>query len=118
MARYRALQPVYIRKLIAAGEEFEDDGIPGRNWEPLDAEARAAVKKFKEANKPLLSVVDRIDPKRPDKAAIEIPVNWPELSAKKRRAIAIRLGAQTTITADEANGFIEAELERRTQSAA
>ena len=32
MPKYRALGPLYIKRLIVAGEEFESDLSPGRNW--------------------------------------------------------------------------------------
>lgn len=118
MARYRALAPLYVRKLIEAGEVFDSDLPPGRNWEPMDAEARAAVAKFRGENAKVLQIADRIDPKPRDPAAIEIPEDWRELSGQKRRALAMRLGAQTTVTAKDADSFIEAELERREQKVA
>lgn len=42
MARYRAT--AYIPGLAVEGAEFESDLAPGLAWEPLDKEARAAVK--------------------------------------------------------------------------
>jgi hypothetical protein len=42
MARYRATE--YIPGLAVEGAEFESDLVPGLAWEPLDKEARAAVK--------------------------------------------------------------------------
>jgi hypothetical protein len=59
MPRYRALGPLYLRKLVEPGEEFESDLPPGRNWEPLDDEARAAVAKYRTENAKVLSIADR-----------------------------------------------------------
>ena len=118
MARYRALGPLYLRKLVVAGEEFDSDLPPGRNWEPLDDEARAAVEKYRGANAKVLSIAEKLDPKPRDPAAIVIPTDWREASGQKRRALAMRLGAQSNVTVADANSFIEAELERRGQKAA
>jgi hypothetical protein len=43
MAKYRALKPLFIGRPVAPGEEFASDEVPGRNWEPLDDAAKAAV---------------------------------------------------------------------------
>jgi hypothetical protein len=118
MPRYRALGPLYLRKLIAPGEEFDSDLQPGRNWEPLDDEARAAVEKYRGQNAEVIEIADRIDPRLADKATVDIPADWRELSGPKRRGLAKRLGAQANVKEADANSFIEAELERRGQKAA
>lgn len=118
MARYRALAPLFVRQLVAAGEEFESELPPGRNWEPLDDEARAAVEEYRTKNATVLSIAEKLDPNPRAPAAVDIPADWPGLSGPKRRALAKKLGAQANVTEADANSFIEAELERRGQKAA
>lgn len=116
--RYRAKAPVFVRQLIAAGEEFESKLPPGRNWEPLNAEAEAAVAKFRDKNANVLAIVDRLDPPPRDYSAVRIPEDWQHMSSAKRRGLARKLGAQANVRAEDANSFIEAELERRAHRAA
>lgn len=118
MARYRALSPLYIRRLLAAGEEFESDLPPSRNWEPLDDEAKAAVEKFRSEKGAVLSITDRLDPRPRSTAAVNIPADWRTLSGPKRRGLARALGAMSNVTEADANSFIEAELIRRGQKVA
>lgn len=43
MAKYRAMAALYVgSRLIAPGEGFTSDAVPGAQWEPLDDEGRAA----------------------------------------------------------------------------
>jgi hypothetical protein len=43
MAKYRALAALYVgSRLIAPGETFNSDDVPGTQWEPLDDAGRAA----------------------------------------------------------------------------
>jgi hypothetical protein len=44
---------------------------------------------------------------------VEIPDNWPYVSVDKRRAIAMELGADRTVSAGQAEAVIEKELKRR-----
>jgi hypothetical protein len=118
MPHYRALAPLFLRKLVEAGEEFDSELPPGRNWLPLDDAARAAVEKYRTDNAKVLSIADHIDPPRRESTAVEIPADWATSSGPKRRALAKRLGAQANVTEANANSFIEAELERRGQKAA
>jgi len=118
MARYRALSRLYIRRLIVAGEEFESDLPPSRNWEPLDEEAHEAVKQFREKAGKVLEIAERLDPMPRQTAAVEIPDDWRSLSGPKRRFLAQKLGAQSNVREADANSFIEAELERRASKAA
>ena len=113
MPRYRALGRLYVRKLISAGEEFESDLPPGRNWQPLDDEAREAVDRFRASAGAVLSIADRLDPSPPAPAAIDIPDDWRSLSGPKRRFLAQKLGAQSNVKETDANSYIESELERR-----
>lgn len=117
MARYRARGPLFLRRLVATGEEFESDLQPGRNWEPLDDEARAAVERFKADNGKVLVIADRIEPARQDRGAVEIPENWDNLTKAKRRGLAMKLGAQSNVSAENADSFIKAEIERRSTKA-
>jgi hypothetical protein len=118
MAKYRALGPLYVRRLIEGGEVFESDLPPGRNWEPLDDEARAAVEKYRKERGKVLALYDRLQPRAVDKNAVDIPADWKTSSGPKRRSLAQRLGAQSNVTEADANSFIEAELERRAQKVA
>jgi len=118
MAKYRALGPLFLRRLVETGEEFESDLQPGRNWHPLDDEAKAAVDKYRGANGKVLAIAERLDPKAREPAAVEIPADWGGLSGPKRRSLAQKLGAQSNVKEANANSFIEAELERRGQKAA
>lgn len=113
MPQYRALRPLYLRKLIYTGEVFESDLPPGRNWEPLDDEARAAVQKYRSENSTVLEMADKFDPAPRAYAAVEIPDDWQAMSGPKRRALAMKLGAQATVKHAESNSFIQAELDRR-----
>lgn len=115
MPRYRALGPVFVRTLKVAGEEFESDLQPGRNWEPLDDEAKAAVEKYRASQGKVLSIYNKIDPPTRDNGGVEIQQDWRALSGPKRRGLAKRLGAQANVTEADANSYIEAELERRSQ---
>ena len=118
MPRYRALGPLFLRKLIAPGEEFESDLPPGRNWEPMDDEARTAVEQFRATNGKVLEIADRLNPRARDPAAVDIPADWRELSGPKRRFLAQKLGAQSNVREADANSYIEAELERRANKVA
>ena len=118
MARYRALGPLFVRTLIAPGEEFESDLPPGRNWHPLDDEAQAAVEKFRAEKGAVLSIADRLDPSRQAAASVEIPADWDSLPWFELRALALKLGAQSNVKKDDAKSYVKAELERRGQKVA
>ena len=113
MPRYRALGKLYVRRLIEPGEEFESDLPPGRNWEPLDDEARAAVEEYRATKGKVLAISDRLNPSPPATAAVDIPADWRSLSGPKRRFLAQKLGAMSNVKETDANSFIESELERR-----
>lgn len=118
MPRYRALGKLYLRKLIEPGEEFESDLLPGRNWEPLDDEAREAVEKYRATASDVLKIADRLNPSPRDPGAVEIPPDWRSLSGPKRRFLAQKLGAQSNVKESDANSYIESELERRASKVA
>jgi hypothetical protein len=113
MPRYRATRPLYIRKLIVPGEEFESDLPPGRAWEPLDDDARAAAEKHRASQGKVIDIVERLDPKPRDVSAVDIPADWRELHATSRRNLAQKLGAQSNVKTADADTYIEAELARR-----
>jgi hypothetical protein len=108
MARYRARALLLVDRLIEPGEEFSSALPPGRNWEPLDDEARAAVETFRTENAKVLSIVERIEAD-----AVKIPENWEHRSVAQRRGLAQRLGAMKDVTIEEAEAVIRAEIERR-----
>lgn len=118
MAKYRALGPIYLRKLVKAGEEFESELPPSRNWHPLDDEAREAVGVMMATRGKVLAISDRLDPAPPKNDSVEIPQDWQTMSGPKRRALAQKLGAQSNVKEADANTYIESELERRGQKAA
>lgn len=129
MARYRAKSYLFIGgSYITPGTRFESKLVPGKNWEPLDDDAREAVGK-REAevarqrpevigvSRPdgtlRLSAFDRMQP-----AATEIPADWSSLSQSKRRALAMKLGAPRQIKVPDADAMIEREVARRATAAA
>ena len=118
MPKYRALGPLFLRKLLKAGEEFESELPPGRNWLPLDDEARAAVEKMKADRGQVFQIADRLDPRPHNNDAVDIPKDWPSLSGQKRRALAQKLGAQSNVKVADADTYITAEIERRGQKVA
>lgn len=118
MARYRALGPIFMRRLIAAGEEFESDLPPGRNWQPLDKSGEVAVAHMQNEQGPRRAALARMDNVRPAPDAIDIPPDWETLSKPQKRGLAMKLGAPGTVTAADAETFITAHLERRAQKAA
>lgn len=118
MAKYRALGLIYNKGLIQPGQEFESDLPPGRNWEPLDDAAKAAVAKINAEKGPQRAALARMDNVRPANDAIEIPADWQNFSKSQIRGLAMKLGAPGTVSAANAETFITAELERRAQKAA
>lgn len=117
-ARYRALGPLYIQRLIKPGEEFESSLPPGRNWEPLNSEATAACAERDKVRGVVNAAAAKMDARPPAAGAIEIPDDWQDSHPQKRRALAKRLGAPNTVTAADADGFIQNELERRARPVA
>lgn len=129
MPRYRARAKLFVdNRVVYPGEEFESDLPPGRNWEriyalppepaPLDP---APEPKPRPARGPLSKRYDLpryekngklIYPPKP-KGPVRISKDWEHQSVKKRRGIAIALGAPRTVTIQEATDIIEAELARR-----
>jgi hypothetical protein len=87
MPKYRALAMLFIdSRLILAGEDFDSDLAPGKNWHPMDAEAKAKCEQ--RGNVP--------DPKIPGEhktPLVEIPDDWRDLTAFQQIALARKLGA-------------------------
>lgn len=129
MARYRAKSYLFIDgSYIQPGATFTSKRPPGKNWEPLDDAAKAAVaKRHDEVARTVptvsgisqpdgtlrLSAFDRLQP-----AATEIPDDWKNESVPARRALAIRLGAPRQIKEPDADAMIEREVARRAALAA
>jgi hypothetical protein len=70
MPRYRLVEPMFLKLhdeaeawMHAAGEEIEWDGIPHRNWVPLDDQGRAAIA----AIPPLNTMAKNVAPRRGDR---------------------------------------------------
>jgi hypothetical protein len=108
MPKYRALGMLFIEsRLIIAGEDFESDLIPGKNWHPMDAAAKAAVEKRGAVAEPKL-------PGEHDTPRVEIPQNWRELNAQQQIALARKLGAPGKgLKRGDAIKRIETELAHR-----
>jgi hypothetical protein len=107
MARYRAKGMIYIDRLFTAGEEFSSDLVPGRNWEPLDDEAKAKVSALKLTPEPP-SIIPAPKPMS------AIPDDWRDLSPKKQIALAHKLGAPAKgTTVQIAVDWIEREIAQR-----
>ena len=67
---------------------------------------------------PARAALARMDNVRPPNDAIDIPGDWPKMTKPQKRGLAMKLGAPGTVTAENAETFITAELERRAQKAA
>lgn len=106
MPRYRAKASLFTDRLITPGEEFTSDATPGRNWEPLDDEAKAKVAALKRpAVQPALAPAAPLTP---------IPDDWREWSAKRQIALAQKLGAPAKGTTGQgAKDWIEREIANR-----
>lgn len=109
MARYRAKALLFVDRLLTTGEEFSSDLPPGLNWEPLDADARAAVaKRFPRGAPETASPGIRAAP------MTAIPENWRELPTPQVITLAIRLGApRKGTTRPVAEKHIENEIAQR-----
>ncbi len=106
MARYRARASLFTDRLISPGEEFTSDSPPGRNWEPLDDEAKAKVVSLRKPREP-----SGLEPSKP---LMAVPEDWREMSPKKQIALAHKLGAPAKGTTGEtARVFIEREIANR-----
>lgn len=108
MGLYRAKSRLFLGRLVEVGEEFSSDDVPGRNWEPLDDEAKAAVAdRFGAAEAPQ-------ETKFTGKPLVDIPADWKEFSKPKLLALAHKLGAPAKGTgAEQAKEWIEREIVQR-----
>lgn len=112
MAKYRALGPLFIgHRYIEAGEAFDSDLSPGRNWEPIDEDARRAKGAAPVAPEPKLPGEHRT-------AKVEIPDGWRDLKGLPLINIAKKLGMPRGKGREDAIALIERELAMRSMSAA
>lgn len=107
MGQYRAKARLFLGRLVEVGEEFSSNDVPGRNWEPLDDEAKAAVTdRFGADAQP--------ETKFSGKPLVDIPGDWKELSKPKLLALAHKLGAPAKGTGvEQATEWIEREVVQR-----
>ena len=140
MAKYRALHDLFLGNvLVKPGETFTSNAVPGKNWEPLDDEARAAVAaRFgKAVPKPTTEaeVVKGLSPQATPVAeaapaaeptAVEadarLPANWRSLHWTKQVEMATALAGPFTVPdgktqAAVAREMLEAEELRRNVAA-
>lgn len=118
MPKYRAANALFLGiQYIEPGEEFVSDLPPGRNWEPLDAAAMAACAERDGSRGEINAKAAAFD-RKVEAGAVDIPEDWRELHHTKRRSIAQKLGAPGTVNTENADSFIQAELERRAHRAA
>lgn len=111
MARYRARNLIFIESaLYQIGEEFESDLAPGRNWEPIDEEAKAKVAA---ANLPPMAqmVGEHRTP------LTEIPADWRTMKGLDLINLARKLGLKPG-KVEDARAKIEHELATRLEAAA
>jgi hypothetical protein len=111
MARYRAQAALYMGRgvTIKPGETFTSDATPGRNWQPLDDVAKAAVDAAFPNGKPLVKELGVLVP---------IPDNWAAMHWTQRASIAKQIAGELKVPdgkteAQAADDIIKAELARR-----
>jgi hypothetical protein len=89
------------------------------DFDKEEAERAERLRRVEEARALLATPAPQPEPPRPAPAApkdtgpVDIPTDWRDLSTAKRRALAIRLGAPNTVTADDADTKIENEAKAR-----
>ncbi|MDO8596416.1 MAG: hypothetical protein Q7R45_07315 [Sulfuricaulis sp.] len=132
MAKYQAEALLFVeRRLIAPGESFESDDVPGRNWKPLDDAAKAAVtahfgdkpkgpvKFVQPATIPVEPTAPVEEPKPPESlpVIVQIPPDWDLDRPERIINLARRLGAPVRGTGTEAaKEWIKAELKQRAEA--
>jgi hypothetical protein len=117
MAEYEAGALIFDEhsRLIEVGERFRSDRVPGKNWLPVDDEAKAAVDARFGKNGPVVTSLER----QPATSLVaEIPDDWRDLHHLRRVQIAkqIRpdLAARDDKTISEvADEVIATEVARR-----
>ena len=118
MATYKAKSLLFVSRLIQPGEQFTSDQAPGQNWEPVDAEAIAAVA-ARDAAKAVASPKPHLrENGLAPKHLVDIPADWKSLHLSTRRALARKLGALPSVKLAEADAMIEQELAARAQKVA
>lgn len=112
MARYRAKHPIFIGSVLhGIGAEFESDLPPGRNWEPVDAAAKAAAAKTNPQPMPKMPGEHRT-------AIAEIPDDWESLAGLQILNLAKKFGLPKTGKLADAKALIEKEVAARQIAAA
>lgn len=120
MAKYRAKGSLYVGgHLLNPGTEFESDAVPGKNWEPLDDEAKTAHRaRFPQPAAPAAPDPEpKVVEEKADPAQVEIPDGWIDLSKKQVVALSRKLGAPHNNTYTQAVAFIEKVKAARGQGA-
>ena len=111
MALYRAKKELFLDRHIVAGEQFSSDMVPGRNWEPLDDDAKAAVEARFGENGP---TPEPVRPELQTKPLLAIPEDWRNLRPEQIINLARRLGAPVKGTKlKEATDWVEREIAQR-----
>lgn len=117
--KYRAIAALFVDgRPIAPDEEFASASVPGRNWEPIDKEAKAAVSAHFASVPEQSAFAKSVLAEPAILGGTEIPVDWRGLHHMTRIKIARALagaievpdGKTETQVADE---IIAAEMENR-----
>lgn len=106
------------RREIEPGETFESELPPGRNWEPIDDEAKARCEQRDRERAALYAKQAKIDQAPTAPEAIPIPADWLELRPEKVVNLARRLGASGKCNHTQAVAWIEKVLAARAEQAA
>lgn len=115
MAEYAANAMLFIGdRLIMPGETFESDLVPGKNWEPVDAAAKAAFEKRFGAKAlqpaPVAATAPATEPKAGE-ATDGIPADWRTRKPFYIINLARRLGGGAkNMKLDDAKEMIERHL--------
>lgn len=99
-------------EIVAKADAMEKEK---REWETKVAAARALLATPLHPPPPQLAGIAPMDPKA--RAAVVIDDDWESQSVPKQRALAMKLGAPNTVTADEARARIGNEVKRRKEGA-
>jgi hypothetical protein len=115
MAKYRALASLYVgSRLIAPGDVFQSDDVPGTKWEPLDDEGKSAYERKHAKPEVAKAALAKAEPE-----AVSIPENWEDMNPEQRINLARQLGAPAKGTkAADADKVIKAEVEKRAEAKA
>lgn len=121
MPKYRAKQYLLVdQRLIKPGETFASAQVPGRNWEPLDDDGKAAYGARHGEAKKAEPEAPAVAPMRAKPAAnaapVAIPGDWRDTHHMTRVSLAKQLGAPDNVRVQEADDHIAAEVERRAKA--